>query len=178
VLILANTGMRHGTETANLKWNNIEEFKDNSGESFLRFWVNGKTGPRELVARHSVRDYLKRIQSRFDDLKDLSFEDLTQINELVFRCRDGSKAKDWHGAFEILLTESGLLHDRHGKRRSLYSLRHTYATFALINNIDIHILAKQMGTSVYMIEKHYSHLIPSLSASQLAGKYFDLSSKS
>ena len=72
--------------------------------------------------------------------------------------------------FEILLEESGLLKDRHGDRRSLYSLRHTYATFALVNRVDIHVLARQMGTSIGMIEKHYSHLIPSLSAEQLAGK--------
>lgn len=65
VLILANTGMRHGTETANLKWNNIEEFKAKDNKKYLRIWVNGKTGKRELIARHSVSNYLKRIQNRF-----------------------------------------------------------------------------------------------------------------
>lgn len=40
------------------------------------------------------------------------------------------------------------------------------------DKIDIHLLAIQMGTSVGMLEKHYSHLIPSLSAEQLAGKKF------
>ena len=38
-------------------------------------------------------------------------------------------------------------------------LRHTYATFALMHDqVPIHTLAKQMGTSVLMIERHYSHL--------------------
>jgi integrase len=64
--------------------------------------------------------------------------------------------KDWHGAFEILMGDSGLLKDRYGDRRTLYSLRHTYATFALTNRVDIHVLARQMGTSIGMIEKHYS----------------------
>ncbi len=177
VLILANTGMRHGTETANLKWNQIDEFKDNSGEKYLRFYVKGKTGERELVARHNVRNYLKRIQDRFEDLKDLDYKELTKVDEFVFRCCDGSKVKDWHGAFEILLNEADLLKDKHGKNRTLYSLRHTYATFALNSNVDIHILARQMGTSTYMLEKHYSHLVPSMAAKTLAGKRFEQSYK-
>jgi integrase len=46
---------------------------------------------------------------------------------------------------------------RTGLNRTLYSLRHTYATFALINDgMDIHALAIQMGTSIGMIERHYS----------------------
>lgn len=171
VLILTNTGMRHGTETNKLKWNCIDEFTLD-GKKYLRFYVDGKTGSRELIARHNTRKYLQRIQDRFDDLKHLEFNQLSKVDELVFRCRDGSLVKDWHGAFEILLKDSGLLKDRHGKRRSLYSLRHTYATFELMKGREIHLLAKQLGTSTYMIEKHYSHLIPTMAANELAGKYF------
>ncbi len=170
VLILTNTGMRHGTETANLKWNDITEFKGNDKKKYLKIWVNGKTGKRELIARHAVRRYLKRIQDRFPNLKNFNAEELSKVDEYVFRTKDGSKVKDWHGAFEILMEESGLHLDRHGDKRTLYSLRHTYATFALTNRVDIHVLARQMGTSIGMIEKHYSHLIPSLAAEQLAGK--------
>jgi len=145
VLILANTGMRHGTETANLKWNNIDEFKDNQGTKFLRFWVTGKTGERELIARHNVRKYLNRIRERFEHLKNMSFDELFKVDEYVFRLPDGSKVKDWHGAFEILLKDSKLTYDsHHNKKRSLYSLRHTYATFNLADGVDIHLLARQM----------------------------------
>jgi hypothetical protein len=35
--------------------------------------------------------------------------------------------------------------------------------------MDIHLLAEQMGTSVAMIEKHYSHLQPRMRASVIAG---------
>jgi len=170
VLILTNTGMRHGTETENLKWNDITEFKGTDKKKYLKIWVNGKTGKRELIARHAVRRYLKRIQDRFPNLKSLNSDELSRIDEYVFRTRDGSTVKDWHGAFEILMEESGLHLDRHGDKRTLYSLRHTYATFALTNRVDIHVLARQMGTSIGMIEKHYSHLIPSLAAEQFAGK--------
>jgi hypothetical protein len=37
--------------------------------------------------------------------------------------------------------------------------------------MDIHTLATQMGTSVAMIEKHYSHLTPRMRAYALAGTY-------
>ena len=65
---------------------------------------------------------------------------------------------------------------RTGLNRTLYSLCHTYATFALINDgMDIHALAIQMGTSIGMIERHYSHLTPRLKKDMLTGKRYELS---
>jgi integrase len=50
-------------------------------------------------------------------------------------------------------------------------LRHTYATIALqIDNVEIHTLAVQMGTSVAMIEQHYSHLDAVKAVHQLRGQ--------
>jgi len=167
ILILVNTGMRHGTETKNLKWRNIEQFVSDEGIQHLRFYVNGKTGKRELVPNTTVIRYLKRIQSRFDDLKDLSLEELFKVDEYVFRTRSGEIPKDWHGSFEILMKDSDLWLDKHDQRRTLYSLRHTYATFKLNAGLEIHTLAVQMGTSVSMIEQHYSHLLPSLNADRI-----------
>ena len=73
--------------------------------------------------------------------------------------------------FETYLKEHNLLIDPvTNKKRVLYSLRHTYATLALTHDkIEIHTLAKQMGTSVAMIEKHYSHLDAVKAVHQLRG---------
>ena len=50
----------------------------------------------------------------------------------------------------------GILHDRYGDKRAPYSLRHTYAPFALLyGRVNVFTLAVNMGTSVDMIEKHY-----------------------
>jgi hypothetical protein len=38
------------------------------------------------------------------------------------------------------------------------------------NGVTYHNLAKNMGTSIGMLEKHYSHLTPTLAANELAGK--------
>jgi hypothetical protein len=43
-----------------------------------------------------------------------------------------------------------------------------HATFALAEGVDIHTLARQMGTSVAMIERHYSKMTPMMSAEKLA----------
>jgi integrase len=57
-------------------------------------------------------------------------------------------------------------------------LRHTYATFALVNDgMDIHALAKQMGTSIGMIERHYSHLTPRMKKDMFTGKRYELSAE-
>ena len=62
VLILANTGMRHGTEAQNLRWKHISAFEQD-GRSYVAMWVKGKTKERELIARHSCLIYLKRHSS-------------------------------------------------------------------------------------------------------------------
>ena len=44
------------------------------------------------------------------------------------------------------------------KNPTLYSLRNSYATQELFAGTDIHTLAKQMGTSMMMLERHNSKL--------------------
>jgi len=83
----------------------------------------------------------------------------------VFRLRNGMQSKGMHRSFEQFLKDLGILKDKFGDNRTLYSLRHTYATFSLIDGrVGIHDLARQMGTSVEMIEKHYSHLNSAMKA--------------
>ena len=171
VLFLANTGLRHGTETKNLKWKHISETTVD-GEKYLVIALEkGKTGKRTVVCLHSVRKYLVRIKDRFPNLKERQLGQMLDIDEPVFRCRDGSIPKDFHGAFRIMLEKAELLNDVNGARRSLYSLRHSYATFRILyGKVDLHTLAKNMGTSIAMLERHYSHLEVLHRAEALAGK--------
>ena len=48
---------------------------------------------------------------------------------------------------------------RNGKTRPPYSLRHYYATQRLLDGVQVYDLAKNMGTSVDKIEKHYGHIL-------------------
>lgn len=172
VLILANTGMREGTETANLMWKHVRMFEEN-GHTFIEMSVRGKTGRRDIICRSSTLTYLKRIHERSADLSKMTFEQLlkAKVNKPVFRLSDGTVTRNLRQTFKAFLKFCGLLEcPRTGKDRTLYSLRHTYATFALTRHgADIHALAKQMGTSVLMIERHYSHLTPRLKKEMFAG---------
>ena len=56
---------------------------------------------------------------------------------------------------------------RSGSRRSTYCFRHTYATFRLMEGVDVYFLAKQMGTSVQMIEDYYGHITPAKNAERI-----------
>ena len=69
-----------------------------------------------------------------------------------------------------------LICHRTGQNRILYSFRHTYAKFALLNGgLDIHTLAIQIGISIAMIERHYSHLTPRPRKEVLTGRRYELS---
>ena len=177
ILILANTGIRHGTEAQNLRWKHIHLFTE-GGLTYLEMHVSGKTGPRDLICRAGTINYLKRIQSRCPDIADMSFEELirAQLDLPVFRLPDGTVTKNLRQTFKLLMEDTGLLKcPRTGQNRTLYSFRHTYATFALLNDgMDVHTLAVQMGTSIQMIERHYSHLTPRLRKDVLSGKRYDL----
>jgi integrase len=67
-----------------------------------------------------------------------------------------------------LLEFAKLIEYSAGQSRTLYSLRHTYAIQALLLGTDIQTLAKQMGTSVRILELHYSKLTATMAAEQLA----------
>jgi integrase len=167
VLIMTNTGMRYGTESQNIKWKHINWFMDKDSNRYLMIAVDGKTGRRELIARHNVLVYLIRIQSRFADLNSMTFDELLEakLDVHVFRLRNGLQTNNLNQSFEQFLKFVGLLKDKFGDNRTLYSLRHTYATMTLMRGqVGIHDLARQMGTSVIMIERHYSHLNSAMKA--------------
>ena len=172
VEVLLYTGMRHGTESFNLRWQHIDIYTDaQTGTTYTRIWVSGKTGPRSLIAKHTATPALNRIRSRFADLAVGTLAQTLERkhNDWVFRLRNGNRTPSLGGTFKQLMRASGLLKSAGGTNRTLYSLRHTYATQALLaEGVDVHTLARQMGTSVVMIERHYSKLTATMAAGRLA----------
>ena len=169
VEILLWTGIRHGTEALGLCWNNIE-WHTHEGKRYLRLWVNGKTGGRWLIAKHRAVEPLKRLHQRQTKLAHLSFDKLlrSNIRDQVFITASGYQPQRLDGTFKKLLRDCGLMKGDDGQNRTLYSLRHTYATLELLDGTDIHTLAKQMGNSAAMIERHYSKLTATMAAERLA----------
>jgi len=167
VLILANSGIRVG-EARNLKWRDIESQQrselDGSELIDIIFWVKGKTGSRDVVARSKdVSDYLGRIWG----LRKEEIGGEPSLDEYVFCHRDGTSIGSFKGGFEAMTKAAGVLKSSDGVKRTIYSLRHTYATFRLEENVSSYLLAKNMGTSVKMLEQFYGHTVNRSNAAEL-----------
>jgi integrase len=170
VEMLLLTGMRHSTEAYYLRWRHLAWHWD-KGVRYLRIWVNGKTGPRWLIAKHRAVAVLRRLHTRQRDIADIPFDLLfaQQLDVRVFRASDGTTYGRMDSTWANLMRDSGLLRAATGERRSFYSLRHTYATLALMRGeVDIHTLSRQLGSSVTMIERYYSKLTATMAADRLA----------
>jgi integrase len=168
VEFLLLTGMRHGTEAMNVEWRHCEWYEYDKVR-YLRVRVSGKTGERYLIAKHEAVAVLRRLHSRQQDVCDLDFDGVLGRNsKYIFRNAHGLRPRTFNGMFEKLTRESGLMYNAADEKRTLYSLRHTYATLELLAGTDIHTLSKQMGNSVAMLERHYSKLTATMAAEKLA----------
>jgi integrase len=151
VLFMGMSGLRPG-EARLLRWKDIEPIQDSNGVEQIVLHISplAKTGSRECVPLHYTKTILGRI-------RELSFH--TDSNDFVFCDQDGDEVTSYGKTFKSLLKKADLLKDRFGKVRTIYSLRHTYATFRLIyGKANIENLAQNMGTSPKMIYDHYRHV--------------------
>lgn len=158
LLIMCNTGMRP-SEAKNLRWRDVETKTDKQDRAFVVLSVRGKGKFRSLVAASSVAEYLSRIRA---------ISKATKPDDHVFTNDKGKASRTlYYSLIERLLIDSGLQMSSSGSRRSTYCFRHTFATFRLTEGVDVYFLAKQMGTSVKMIEDHYGHITPVKNADQI-----------
>ena len=155
VLLMSNSGIRVG-EMRDLKWEDVTSYSTRDGDDVI-LKVKGKTGLREVFLNPGSEQSLHR-------LFDLRKEELDDVkpspNEYVFLSRKtGKPYTSFKTSFNSMLKYCGIELEKDGLNRTIYSLRHFYGTQRLKGNISPYILAKQMGTSVEMIEKHYSHVL-------------------
>jgi integrase len=162
VLFMGNTGMRPD-EIGNLQHRDVTVITDQgSGEEILEIEVRGKRGvgfckstpgavrpyQRLLNRPKPTRGMQRRNRSRNNPNPTLP-DELPAPMDKVF---PGSYLK----LFNRILDDTGLKLDRDGKKRTTYSLRHTYICLRLMEGADIYQIAKNCRTSVEMIEKFYA----------------------
>ena len=170
VLILFNSGLREhellkrderSDELRGLRWRDVEFFTSEKGSPLAQLSVDGKTGKRHVIPLRAVRFVLERRKRRCPNSKP---------DDFVMSLPDGTVFSSFHGGIKRLLKSAGLLKDpKTGKNRGIYSCRHTYATGQLKagrNTIDV---ARNMGTSLAMLEKSYFHFLAKDAADRLTG---------
>ena len=188
ILILANSGMRVG-EANNLKESDIVKFTDDAGRRNYMFNVKGKTGKRIVIPRTSAVRYVERTLKRNAEWKSRwtsaeqplqrkegskrleGIEGATEQADWLFRMADGARIITLIDQFKALLKACGLEKNRYGEEYTLYSLRHFYAVQMLRRSkSSIFDLAKNMGTSVQIIEQYYGRdATPLALATKLGG---------
>lgn len=161
ILVLANTGLRVG-ELRGLRWSDLRTVKTPDGTRLVGE-VRGKTGIREVVFQDGAENYIKRVY----DHRAEELEKAPDADEVIFCHKDGTPIHTMKTAFRSLLKFAGVPVERNGGSRTIYSLRHFYATMRLSHDTSPFLLAKQMGTSVEMLEKFYGQTVSSELAAQI-----------
>lgn len=160
VMVLALSGMRVGEANA-LKIRDVQQIKDDLGRENIQFNVRGKTGARTVVPHIDVKEIVADLLARRPD---------HNRDEHLFMMPDGSQVTSLRDQFDKLLEVSNLTFNAAGAKHSLYSLRHFYAVRSIARDIDIYTIARNMGTSVQMIEQYYGkHATTTTKATKLGG---------
>lgn len=84
----------------------------------------------------------------FEELKLVRFPRIPRPNDLLF-------PNNPRETVEKVLSETQLLFDERGQKRTAKSFRHTYIMTSLLHNVDVFVLAKNCRTSVDMIQQYY-----------------------
>jgi len=164
MMVLYHTGLRMG-EARGLRWEDIRAIADpdNPGQINVALNVSGKTGKRTTVASSGEvrRNFAAILELRREDLHnpaaDIYLHNDVPASSLVFCHPNGQPIGSFKKSFVALLKLAGVTHSPDGRMRTPYSLRHTYATERLNAGVQEYHLAKNMGTSVAMLEQHYGH---------------------
>lgn len=150
------TGIRP-TEARGIKWKHIIGFnmKKYELDDFIKvsIQVSGKGKYRSVVPLPEVIIALDGLLAAHLDY----FNEYPNDDDLIFCNTLKKKPEDLDKMMNDALIETGLERDYRGNKRTTYSFRHTYITFQLISGINVYFLAKNTGTSVDMIKKHYDH---------------------
>jgi integrase len=108
--------------------------------------VNGKTGERHVTVRHTAIRYFDRLRSMNAKYAKFSFSDFLKARHDSYVFRVEGKTRSGEVVYKDMTTAFGRMFTRYLERvglhvdkstqkpRTLYSLRHMYATFALVSS--------------------------------------------
>ena len=164
VLLVTNSGLRPD-EAARLTFRDVSIIRDDATkQTILGISARGKRGAGYCKSMPGAVLPFKRLRERARPQERGDAPEAWKkpgLNDLVF---PGKLARQ----FDTVLKELNLKHDPEGRPRTLYSLRHSYICFRLLEGANIYELAKNCRTSVQIIERHYAaHLKDMINASSI-----------
>jgi integrase len=173
VAFVAATGARPGTELYELRWKHIQFVETAAKNRAIRIDTpQGKVGARPMYAQKEMWPVLEKLKQLHTEFDSVTLDELVagKNEEYVFRMRNGARPYNFVNVFKDGLNAANMLtNGRDEHIRTLYSLRHYYATQRLYENMTYEKLEEQMGTSVKMLKDHYKHLDIDAYADELTG---------
>jgi integrase len=148
------SGLRTGEALA-LKWSDFRDVKS-AKVTTLMVTVRGtksgarKTGGRKVLALPEILGAIKELRKLHTSMTWSMGQD-----DLLFVSSTRAPTAEFNDDFRTMVTDLDLRPDSDEMRFTLYSCRHTYATLLLDAGLDAFHIARNMGTSVRMIDKHY-----------------------
>jgi integrase len=176
VMLAGSCGARVG-EVKQLMWSDIRREKID-GEETIYVGIRAETSKvrnaRTAVAHDAastgkVLDKWRSVTEFYKD-DDLIFYSAHYAKHGQREVELGNAFKNYLKSVEYEGREEGLYRDKDGNTRTLYSLRHWYATKRIEAGTSVYNLAKSMGTAVSNIQKHYEHAAIDLIADDLTKK--------
>jgi integrase len=129
-----------------------------------RFIVRGKTGERDVIPVASAVYFIERHLEKRREAG-------AKPDDYFFVMPNGSQIITLADQFDKVLDIGKIRYSSDGEKFSLYSLRHFYAVRALLDGIGVWDIARNMGTSVEMIQQYYGKAAtPKMMATTLGGK--------
>ena len=157
VLFLSGTGLRVG-EAKKLTWRKIStNFEAAQGYKVLRVSVDADTS--KVRRSRTAIGFSEDTALRMDEWRKISQH--SDEDDLVFYNLDVDGVQtycDFSTNWKLFLQKLDLWKNDRGKTRPIYSLRHFYATQRLKRDTDIYQLALLMGTGIFQVQRHYSHI--------------------
>lgn len=156
--IMVMSGLRD-TEALHLKWSDIVNFTMDQNKTIMHDFeialkIHGKNKSRTCIPLPGI---IHPLQNLYDEYTHY-FKKQPEPDSFVFLNRFGERATTFKKSMNDVLVECNLTTDYRGVKRTSYVFRHRYITQQLIDETNIHFLARNTGTSVAMIEQHYSHV--------------------
>ncbi len=159
ILVLANSGLRVA-EAKNLKFKDISSFKDEDGNEHIKMFVHGKGKSRVMVPLQRTKKYIASLKEFHRENASL-FSWKYKDSMFVFSDARGKPIGTFKTQLDNMLAEWDLLYSEDGRKRTAGAFRKFYMTMRLIRGgVDIYDLAKNVGSSVAVVEKFYAELEP------------------